>query len=85
MCEIKLSKAQNITVATVSSLGMITVYGTGVNLARTFMEHHNPIFATTIVCSFISPYLLAASTEYVLKKYNQRTQQKQLKKKGDEL
>lgn len=79
----ELSITQKAIVGTVTSIGMIGLYTGGVNLAKITPNYHNPIFIGTVVVTFISPYLLESSTSYLLRKYNEKKdnkQNKQLKK-----
>lgn len=80
-----LSRVQKVITLTVSSLGMVSLYTNGVNLAKTTPEYHNPIFISTIIVSYISPYLLNSTTTYIFKKYNNKKDKplaKQLKNKS---
>lgn len=75
----ELTTTQKVIVGTISSIGMIACYTGGVNLARSNPKYHNPIFISTIMISFISPYMLNSTITYLLKKYNTK-KNKQLKK-----
>ena len=63
----KLSKVDNLVIASVSSLGTIGIYCTGVNLSKE-SNHHTPIFIATVAISFISPYLLNVITTKIILK-----------------
>lgn len=76
----ELSTKQNIISVTISSLSMIGLYSGGITLARNTPEYHNPIFMGTIFLSVVTPYVLNSTTTYVMKKYNQKKKNKQLKK-----
>jgi len=65
----ELTKKQKFITSTISSLGMIGVYTSGVNLAKENLEYHNPIFISTIIITYISPHLLYTATTYMIKKY----------------
>lgn len=65
-------KIQKIITGTITSIGTVSLYAGGVNLAKTTSEYHNPIFISTIIISYISPYLLNSTTTYILKKYNNK-------------
>lgn len=67
----ELSKLENLTIGTISSLGCVILYGTGINLSKT-CPNSKPIFIGTIILSFLSPHLLQTSFTYTLKKYHQR-------------
>lgn len=75
----ELSKVENITIGTISSLGTVILYGTGVNLSKT-APNGKPIFIGTVILSFISPHLLKTSFTYILKKYHERKINRQKKK-----
>lgn len=74
-----LSRVQKIITGTVSSIGMVSIYAGGVNLAKTTPEYHNSIFISTIIISYISPYLLNSTTTYIFKKHNNKKKLKQQK------
>jgi len=75
-----LSNTQNAIVVTVTSIGMIGSYTGGVNLAKNNDIHHNQILIGTVVVTFISSYVLNSSTSYFLRKYNEKKENKRLKK-----
>lgn len=67
----ELSKKQKIIINSLSSIGTVFLYATGINLSRTFIDPTVPIIVTTTI-SFISPYLLKNSTTFLLKRHNQK-------------
>ena len=77
--ENELSIVENLTIGTISALGTILLYGTGVNLSKT-VPNGEPIFIGTVFLSFISPYLLKTSSTYILKKNHERKTNHQKKK-----
>jgi len=68
----ELTKKQRFITGTISSLGTIGIYTSGVNLAKENPEYHNPIFISTIIITYISPHLLYAATAYIIKKYKSK-------------
>ena len=67
----KLSKIKNITIGSISALGTVIFYGAGVNLSK-ILPNGKPVFIGTTIISFISPYLLKTSSDFISKKLHKK-------------
>lgn len=80
MIEKELSKKERVVVGTITSLGLVTVYTTGVSLSKTYPQYHTPIFTGTVIVSLISPYVLNHLSCYTIKKLKKKEKIKKLNK-----
>lgn len=67
----ELSKIESVSIGSISSLGTVILYGTGVNLSKS-LPNGTPVFIGTIILSFIAPHLLKSSATYFLTRYHQK-------------